>query len=244
MRSKEESLAEFRRAFDSKQAFLRMLWEREGDSCFCGSKRFVYSENLRSRYCERKHRRSVTASTFFHHSKALMALAMALWLAADGILVSGNELARLNNIEESSAWENLKKVSLLALHLLKIGVKAPSEVFAFILGRRSIETPRQQHPGAELLTLTNTGDCDVSCDVSSVLQQVAIVKTIEAINEVHQRVSRKYLQLFAATMVFVHEKFNFVDLLSGCLAMGPIKRVDIMAYLSPPNIELMPVPGD
>lgn len=235
MRSKEESLAEFRRAFESKQAFLRMLWEREGDTCFCGSKKFVYSENLRSRYCERKHRRSVTASTFFHHSKALMALAMALWLAADGILISGCELARLNNIEESSAWENLKKVSLLALHLLKA-----SEVFAFIIGRRSIETPRQQHPRAELLTLTNTDDCDVNL----VLQQIAIVKTVEAINEVHQRVSRKYLQLFAATMVFVQEKFDFVDLLLGGLAMGAIRRVDIMAYVSPPNIELMPVPAD
>ncbi|MBY0548027.1 MAG: hypothetical protein K2W95_12100 [Candidatus Obscuribacterales bacterium] len=240
MRSKEESLAEFRRTFGSKQAFLRMLWEREGDTCFCGSKKFVYSENLRSRYCERKHRRSVTASTFFHHSKALMALAMALWLAADGILVSGSELARLNNIEESSAWENLKKVSFLALHLLKIGVKAPSEVFSFILGRRTIETPRQQHPRAELLTRPNTDDCDVE----SVLQQVAIGKTVEAIIEVHQRVSRKYLQLFAATMVFVHEELNFTDLLLGCLAVGPIRRVDIMAYVSPPNIELMPVPGD
>lgn len=218
MRSKEESWAEFRRAFSSTQAFLRMLWEREGDTCLCGSKEFVYSENLRSRYCERKHRRSVTASTFFHHSKALMALAMALWLAADGILISGSELARLNNIEESSAWENLKKVSLLALHLLKIGVKAPSEVFAFLLGRRSVETPRQQHPRAELLTLNDTDDCDVT----SMLQQVVIAKTVEAISQVHQRVSRRYLQLFAATMVFVHQKIDLLDLLMGCLAMGQL----------------------
>lgn len=238
MRSKEESIAEFRSVFQNKEALLRMLWERKGDTCACGSKEFVYSKNLRSRYCHRKHRKSVTASTFFHQSKALLALAMALWLAADGILISANELARLNDIEESSAWYILKKVSCLALLLLKAGLKVPAEVFAFIIGRRSVETPKQQHPRAEL-SFPPGNDCQVKFELRPV-----IGKTLEMINQIHQRVSRKYLQLFAATMVFVQEKFDFVDLLNECDAIGPIHRVDIMSYVSPPRIELMPLPGD
>lgn len=238
MKSKEESLREFRRMFQSKEAFLRMLWDREGDTCFCGSKGFVYSENLRSRYCERKHRRSVTASTFFHHSRALLAQAMALWFAADGIVVSANELARLNEIEESSAWHILKKVSFLALLLLKAGLNAPSAVFAFIIGRRSVETPKQKHPRAELLTSANDDSA-----FPSKPQQTAIANTLEMLSKVHQRVSLKYLQLFAATMVFIHEEFDFLDLLKRCLNMGPVHRVDIMSFASPPIINLAPVPS-
>jgi hypothetical protein len=237
-RSKEESLAEFRRVFSSEEAFLRMLWEREGDACFCGSKVFVYTENLRSRYCEKKHRRSVTAATFFHHCKALMALAMALWLAADGIVISANELARLNDIEESSAWYNLKKVGFLALLLLRIGVKAPGEVFAFIIGRRSIETPMKEHPRSELNNLKAAENCEVDSSV----QVLAVVSTMQVINKVHQRVSLKYLQLFAATMAFVHEKFDFVELLTQCLNMKPIGRGKILSYVSPANIDLRPAP--
>jgi hypothetical protein len=239
MRSKEKSLDEFRRTFESREAFLQWLWKREGDTCSCGSKEFTYAKSLRWRYCEKKHRKSVTADTLFEHCKALLALAMALWLAADGILISATELARLNDIEVSSAWGILKKVAFLALLLLKAGVKAPSDVFASIIGRRSIETPRQQHPRAELLTLSTEHDCPVD----STLQKSAVARTIDAIKDVHQRVSRKYLQLFAASMVFVHQKFDFVDLMTRCSKMKPTDRAGILAYVSPQNIELIPIAG-
>lgn len=238
-RSKEDSLNEFRRTFESREAFLWWLWKREGDACHCGSKEFVYAKSLRWRFCEKKHRKSVTADTLFEHCKALLAMAMALWLAADGILISGKELSRLTGIEVSSAWGILKKIAFLALLLIKAGVKAPSEVFAFIIGRRSIETPKQRHPRAELYSLPKDHDCDPE----SRLQQAAITRTTDVIHKVHQRVSRKYLQLFAATMVFVHEKLDFVALMNRCRSMQPIDRTDILLYVSPPNIQLIPVPG-
>lgn len=240
MRSKDESLAEFRRVFKSEQEFLKWLWEREGSTCSCGSNEFVYSENLRSRYCQRKHRISVTAKTIFRNckTKALLALAMALWLAADGILVSASELSRLNNIEESSAWEILKKVGFLARSLMGSEAQAPSEAFASVIARRSIETPRKQHPRTELLAQPNAPG-----EISD--QQIldAVAMTMKVIDSIHQRISRKYLQLFAATMIFVHEKLDFIDLMMHSIAMGPVTRSDILAYLSPPLIELARAPA-
>lgn len=239
MRSKEESLAEFHRVFDSKETFLKQLWERKGSTCFCGSSDFVYSNNLRSRYCARKHRCSITADTPFRNSKKVLPLAMALWLASDGILISGNELAELNDIEESSAWMILKKVSFLALALLKLGVRAPAEAFADAIGRRSIATPPYVHPRAELGAST-----DEELVGSPELQRLAIAQTLNAIVEVHQRISRKYLQLFAATMVFIAEEFEFNDLMRAIGHMRSVRLVDVLSYVSPPSIELMPIPSD
>lgn len=245
-----ESAARFFARFKDEVALLEFFWNQIGQACStCKSTKLTYASNRRSRYCENFHREHATGDTFFENSKSIMTLALALWFAAENVWVSGAELARLTGASGSTAWFNLKKVAFMALDLMNVAAKAPSERFVQIIGRRSLETPRNQHPLAEIRTIriaetessvTPSGHRRNSEEQQDHSQRETFVieLTIREVKSVHQQISRKYLQLFAAATVFLSKAHNFEELLARCFTNPPVTIGAVLSYVSPAIIQI------
>lgn len=94
--------------------------------------------------------RSITAGTFFHKVKKLPEWMLAIWLIENGAVISSNAFAGLFGLAQSSCWHIFQSVyAACDANNLNRDPLLSSNHFREIFLRRSLETPRAEHPICE-----------------------------------------------------------------------------------------------
>lgn len=94
--------------------------------------------------------RSITAGTFFHKVKKLPEWMLAIWLIENGAVISANAFAGLFGLAQSSCWHIFQSVyAACDINNLNRDPLLSSNHFRAIFLRRSLETPRAEHPICE-----------------------------------------------------------------------------------------------
>lgn len=94
----------------------------------------------------------ITAGTMFERAHKLRAWFGTIWLMESGVPISGNRLAQLLGIAQSSAWALLQRMSTLVLKSMENQFGEISTThFMAVMRKRSSETEARQHPVSEEL---------------------------------------------------------------------------------------------
>ena len=179
-----------------------------------------------------------TAGTFFDGIKLARPWVASIWLIEHGMVISANRLHELVDVAYSSAWEMLRKISLVLHAAMKeddSAVSVSSACFLGVVSKRSRSTPAEKHPQAEQKDyppLEGLQD-----------QVVALIATsMDFIHEVFQGISRKYLQAYLAIFwCWIEQKcWGAGALLKACCRFRYVSTAEVMAFRTPPMVRLLP----
>lgn len=179
-----------------------------------------------------------TAGTFFDGIKLVRPWLASIWLIEHGMVISANRLHELVDVAYSSAWEMLRKISLVLHAAMKeedSALSVSSACFLAIVSRRSRSTPAEQHPQAEQKDYPS---------LEGLEQQalVLIATSMDFIHEVFQGISRKYLQTYLAIFwCWIEQRcWGAGALLKACCLFRYVSTVEVLAFRTPPMVRLLP----
>ncbi len=123
----------------------------EGMPCnHCGSKDNIESKAFRVKICANCGKENrIFNGTIFFRKKRIRAWFAGLWFTNLGVEFSDSEFAKLIGVALSTAQLVSKTIAYLSLSKLEDLPLVPSSEFLEIFGRRSLETPANEHPKKE-----------------------------------------------------------------------------------------------
>lgn len=145
--------SQFKTEKDCQEKINRMLYPDGNYYC-----RECKSQNIENVYGERhikcldcKKTTSLTAYTFFHRVRSARAYLAPIWIMEQGIILNASEIARVSNVVNSTGQFILKKLTfVIKSKMEELNSTLASEQFSTIICKRSKETPKRQHPTAEI----------------------------------------------------------------------------------------------
>ena len=138
---------------DCQEKINSMLYPGGEYSCRdCMSKRIEHQYGERKVFClDCKKVTSLTTNTFFHRVRSVRAYLAPIWMMEQGVILSASEIAQISDVVNSTGQHILKKISFAVkdkMDLLKTVL--PSDFMRRVICKRSKETPKREHPDAEI----------------------------------------------------------------------------------------------
>lgn len=91
----------------------------------------------------------LTSDTLLDGVRHIRAWLAAIWLLEHGVIINASDFHKLVGVAYSTALNIFKKVSMVILSMMGQEAEVDSSNFAAIVNKRSLETPKRQHPIAE-----------------------------------------------------------------------------------------------